>query len=179
MKYEEQKDNVIDYINGHLSGDQLKEFEAELATNQQLADDLEQSKAWQATLQSQEAAVAMPQFSSIEHKLNKSSWNWGYGLSTAAAVALAAFLFLGTSFQPNNEFETLTDTNSAYNTPVMQIVLSKDATLADIMSDYSLSVVKTYPNEQIIDININANLDVEALEKDKRIVFVKRIGSEK
>ncbi|MEM7510532.1 MAG: hypothetical protein AAF388_06340, partial [Bacteroidota bacterium] len=94
-------------------------------------------------------------------------------------VALVAVLLIGTNNTPNNEFETLTDTNSVYNAPVIQIVLSEDINKADFAKEYNLSILRTYPNTQIMDVQSTPELEknLSTLEADNRTVFVKKTGT--
>lgn len=188
MKRKDFKEDILDYLNGHLSEEQTKEFETELANSTELSNELKEAKDWQTKLQSSNLDAPMPQFSSFEGKLKQTKqikWNLSYGLSTTAAVALVALLFVGTSYLPNypsnNEFETLTDANSVYNVPVMQMVLSEYTELTDIVSFYNLDIIKTYPNKKIIDVRIDAmfKTNLNAIETDKRIVFLKQVGTQK
>jgi hypothetical protein len=179
MKHEDNKDNIVDYINGHLSDEQSKEFERELDQNPTLMKELNEAKNWQSQLQSAKSDIPMPQFSSIESKLKRKTWNLGYGLPTAAAIAIVTVLYIGTDNSPNNEFETLTDTNSSYSAPIVQIVLSDDVNISDFANEYGLSIIETYPNNQIIDVEFNSRIEqsLSTLKDDERTVLVKKIGT--
>jgi hypothetical protein len=179
MKLKQNRDYIVDYMNGHLSDEESKQFENELNQNPALMKELNEAQKWQSQLQNAPLDAPMPQFSSIEGKLKRKSWNWGYGLSTAAAMALVAVLYIGTGGTPNNEFETLTDANSVYDIPVMQIVLSENVDIAGFANDYNLSVIETYPNTQIIDVQLNQALqdNLAILKADERIVLLKEIGA--
>jgi hypothetical protein len=180
MKHENRKDNIVDYMNGHLSDEQSKEFERELNQNPDLMKELNEAQRWQTQLQDENLEAPTPQFSSIEGKLKRKTWNWGYGLSTAAAVALVAVLFVGTNnTTPNNEFETLTDSSRIYSEPVMQMVLSENADINGFANEYDLNIVETYPNTQIIDVQFNHSLEknLSVIKADERIVLLKKIGA--
>lgn len=179
MKHKENKDNIVDYMNGHMSDEQSRLFENELNQNPALMKEFSEAKKWQSQLQNAELDAPLPQFSSIEGKLKRRNWNWSYGLSTAAAVTLVAVLYVGTNNLPNNEFETLTDTNSVYTAPVMQIVLSENVDITSFASEYNLNIVETYPNTQIIDVQFNQILqdNLAILKADERTVLLKKIGT--
>lgn len=188
-----KEDSILDYVNGHLSGAQLDDFEKALKQNPSLLEKVNETKAWQATLQSSRQGSQhssalndgpVPQFSSIESKLHKRTWRWSYALPTAASVALVAVLVvnfdgnndMGISTQANNEFETLTDATSTHTTPVLQIVLADNANADDFVQEYGLSIVKSYAQTQIIDVELSEGIqdDLQALESDPRVIFIKR-----
>lgn len=179
MKHEQSKDIIVDYINGHLSDEQLKKFDSELSRDPDLQREVNEAKDWQSQLHDAEMDVPTPQFSSIEGKLKQGvGYYWRYGLSTAAAVALVAVLLIGNGKAPNNEFETLTNTSSPYDEPVIQIVLSDNSSKTEFAQEYGLRILKTYPNTQIIDVQLTPILEerLTTLATDERTVLIKKIG---
>ena len=181
MKSEETKNSIVDYMNGHLSNEESKEFEAKLNQDSNLMKELNEAKVWQSQLKNEPSDIPTPQFSSIEHKLTHNTWNlrnWGIGLSTAASITLVAFFSFDQANIVNNEFETLTNTQSLYNEPVMQIVLSENTNIENFVKEYNLNIVQIYPNTQIIDVKFNYILKskLAILKADKRTVLTKKIG---
>lgn len=181
MKSEDTKNSIVDYMNGHLSNEESKKFEAELDQDPNLMKELNEAKNWQSQLKSEPSDLPTPQFSSIEHKLTRNTWNiknWGVGLSTAASITLVVFFSFEQSNIVNNEFETLTSTQSLYNEPVMQIVLSENTNIESFIKEYDLNIVQIYPNTQIIDVKFNPMLKTKlaVLKTDKRTVLTKEIG---
>ena len=132
MKYDEVKNSLADYMNGHLPEDQAKEVENELKQSSQLQAEFDDLTRWQTQLKSEKLTMPDPQFSTIEKRLTQPKFslkNWGYGLSTAATITLVAVLSFEPNVVPNNEFETLTSTASLYNEPVIQLVLTEDTNI--------------------------------------------------
>lgn len=172
--------DIIDYINGHLSEKQRQQFEEALKNDEALQAEVAQSKQWQKQMRQTKAPLSTPQFSSIQDKLEKpnaSHRNFGLGLSAAASVLLVAFIFVG--IQPpadNNEFETLTDASVASSQPILQIVLADGADTEEVIAEYGFSIRQTYPSKNIIDVAHGENINLELLQSDPRIVLVKEIG---
>lgn len=183
MKPENTKNSIVDYMNGHLSDEQLKSFEDELNQDPNLMKELNDAKNWQSQLQNEQLDTPTPQFSSIENKLTSKAWNfknWGIGLSTAASITLVALFSFDQVDITNNEFETLTNSQNLYSEPVIQMVLSENTNIKQFVKEYNLSVVQMYPNTQIIDVKFNyaLNQQLSTLTTDKRIILTKKIGGD-
>ncbi|MEM0912009.1 MAG: hypothetical protein AAGJ37_13600 [Pseudomonadota bacterium] len=183
-----ENQDIIDYINGHLSEKQRQQFEEDLKNNKDLQAEVEQSRQWQKQMRQTKAPLPTPQFSSIQNKLEKpnaSNRNFGLGLSAAASVLLVAFIFVGVGFDgadhtiENNEFETLTDASVESSSPFIQIVLADGTYAEDVIAEYGFSIRQTYPNRNIIDVEYSKNTNLELLQVDPRIVLVKEIGKVK
>jgi len=120
---------IADYLNGHLSDVNAKEFFTAMTQDSQLREMVEFERRIQASVTAEQPLPScVPQFADIADQLdNRSSgllsrWTM-WGSSFAVAIVIAVVIgSLPQSEQPINEFETLSDGVIAYDQPVLRIL---------------------------------------------------------
>lgn len=169
-----------DYLNGHLGGADLAEFEAQLADNTALQEQLQFERALQAAMRAQaraadeNAAIArVPSgtgFAAIADRLEQApqaGWlvrlqRWWQGPRLHSGVpAFALLLVVGlvgatslvTPTDPVNEFETLTAVESA-SQPTLRVlpkIAVESPEFLQLLADYGLQLEQTLPGSNMAD----------------------------
>ncbi len=186
---------IADYLNGHLSESDLHAFTSALAEDPQLQNLVEFERNIQMSiLAEQDAPSSVPQFSSIADRLDgpentsslvDSTWNilssrWTtWAPSVAIAVLVAVVVAYFPHSQTINEFETLSDSPSTVNQPLLRMINNDDlddTALNKLLDEYDLMIVKRYADANAVDVIPKNNERLETLakmlENDKRIKYV-------
>ncbi len=152
---------ITDYVNDRLGDAKRREFEAAMASDNELADIVAFERQIKAVVAAEPDAVsAAPRFASLEDKLGKQPLvprtAWGNWLLPAAA-ALVLMIAVGISYQttvPDDDFRTLTDIDVAYDTSVVRIVGFERWTPSQqqaFAAEFGLDIVASYASANTLD----------------------------
>ncbi len=183
---------IADYLNGHLSLDNIKNVETALRRDETLRDQLTFERQLQQALREGEPEIerVRPQFSQVTHRLRTKpafmEWlNWStWGIPTAA-VMLLAFLFLGQKPAELGviEYELLTDPVPEFTQPFLRLVAhhgTQAEVLDALVTEYGLNVIDQHKGSYAIDVTIADGHSIdqvhERLSRDSRVRFVQRLG---
>ncbi|MEM7281553.1 MAG: hypothetical protein AAF438_07985 [Pseudomonadota bacterium] len=180
------EEHVADYINGHLSGIALQEFEQALATDKVLQDMVRLEQAIQSSVRSHATqSDRLPDFGKLERKINGSyrRWlNWVVPTTALAALVLTVAMVFEPSNQIDAQFEnqhyTLTDQPAQHETKAIRIIMSDEVSDNDIeqlFQTHDLKILKRYPPTKAFDVELGSDTKIFLLEQDTRVQTIRQI----
>ena len=149
------EDQIADYLNGHLTAKQAREFEQQLAADAQAARDVVAFEERIKTHVSSAEAVSEaegPRFASFEARLDRGKrpfnlpWlNWG--LPAALALVLGVVGYMQPPQSESTSYETLSDEPTLVEEPMLRLISYENLDrqqMDEILREYDLVLVKEH-----------------------------------
>lgn len=177
-------EDIVDYLNGHLSAADMQRFEARLRSDPEFRERVEFERKLLSRIRTSDGRERRaPSFSKLQSRLKignrlRFSSPIALGAATATAIAVIALVAPRGPLSPivEPQYDTLSDTANHYATPTLRIMLSgalSDEEIRLLLTDYDLATINRYPPTAVVDVRPRRAQDISQLqtelESDERV----------
>ena len=180
-------DDIVDYLNGHLSATDVQRFETRLKNDPEFRDRVEFERRLLSRMRTPDCRKRpAPSFSKLQSRLRigrRMRFSSPIAIGAAAAAAVAAIALVAPKDLPSPilepRYDTLTDGTEEYTTPTLRVTLSgtlSDEEMRTLLVDYDLATIRRYLPTTVLDVRSRQDQDISGLrallEADERITEV-------